>query len=440
MADPRPTEWTMMKDEMMDQIIESRNFDLVYEQWPDLASFDSAQNKALFGSASDDVIKYIIDNLEDIEVVCAKGYRIMHYVCRYRSLAMVKYMVEEKKASTECETIKGERPIHFVCKYQDEDTARYFIDLGVDLDCETKTGKRPIHYLCGTDVPDLIIYMIFKGIDIRCSYKKQSLLYYFYLHESLPLIKLLVDRTENLLPEEIDRRLLKKVLGFQSSDVVDHLLEQDVNLLDVLKFNNVTVFHLICQNNQLETIKKVLDKRGCSWQWTDSLGRTPIHYICKFQNKQVIEYFADKEVEWHSRDSRGHDAAYFIFKYQKLDVIKYFVKNMFTQNINDYSSTSGTGWTYFHLVCRYQPLDVIQFIMESFEVNLAAEGPNGWKPEHLVCAYQPIDAINYIFNKILSEPKNCRDITTKVSLYNGRKCSYGIVELMKLNPLLKKSK
>jgi ankyrin repeat protein len=64
-------------------------------------------------------------------------------------------------------TNKGWRPIHFICRFSTPEIIKYIIDKGVDLACsKTNEGWRPIHFICCYSTPDMVKYIIDKGIDV----------------------------------------------------------------------------------------------------------------------------------------------------------------------------------------------------------------------------------------------------------------------------------
>ena len=157
------------------------------KMWTELLKYSSFRNTRLLdifkGCKDDKIIKHIIDNIEDIEEQDECNQRLIHFVCRYSSPEMIRYIID-KGVNLEVETqnnwYPNWYPIHFVCKHSTPEMIRYIIDKGVNLEVETQSNWRPIHIICRYSTPEMIRYIIDKGVSLLCRITKYdgiSLLY-----------------------------------------------------------------------------------------------------------------------------------------------------------------------------------------------------------------------------------------------------------------------
>jgi ankyrin repeat protein len=69
-------------------------------------------------------MKIIINNIINLEEEDKDKWRAIHYICRYLTEEMIKYMIE-KGVNLECETNNKWKTIHFICKYSTEEMIKY---------------------------------------------------------------------------------------------------------------------------------------------------------------------------------------------------------------------------------------------------------------------------------------------------------------------------
>ena len=81
----------------------------------------------------DAVLKYIIDNNENLEIANKHGWRLVHYVSRYSSLEIIKYIIS-KNVDLEASTNSGQTPIHLICKFSSPEIIKYVIDMNINLE------------------------------------------------------------------------------------------------------------------------------------------------------------------------------------------------------------------------------------------------------------------------------------------------------------------
>jgi ankyrin repeat protein len=101
--------------------------------------------------------KEYLDSLPDLECETHAKWRPIHFICRYSTPEMIKYIIS-KGVDLECKTKGGWRPIHIVCRYSTPEIIKQIMDMNVDLKCATNDGWRPIDIICRYSTPEMANY------------------------------------------------------------------------------------------------------------------------------------------------------------------------------------------------------------------------------------------------------------------------------------------
>ena len=146
--------------------------------------------------------KDILDEI-DFECIDNKGFRPIHYICRYSNPELIKYIID-KDIDLECVANDGWKPIHFICFYSTPEMIKYIIDKGVDLECATNLGMKPIHYICQYSNPEMIKYIIEKGVDLEYATNDGLKPIHFICHYStLEIVRYIISKGISLQVETV---------------------------------------------------------------------------------------------------------------------------------------------------------------------------------------------------------------------------------------------
>jgi ankyrin repeat protein len=107
-----------------------------------------------------------IDKLEDINAIKNDDKALIHYVCQYGTVQMLKCIIS-RGANLECADRNGDRPIHYVCQYGNIEMFRCIVDNGAYLVPANKSGTRPIHVIGRYGTADMLNYMIARGVSLE---------------------------------------------------------------------------------------------------------------------------------------------------------------------------------------------------------------------------------------------------------------------------------
>lgn len=142
-------------------------------QWNKLRNYTEYDVKSLRLSLLDlfdfcdiDTLKYVIDNIIDLdETVDESGRRLIHYIhFRAVNTPIIKYIID-KGVDLNVLDVHGCRPIYYACANSTIEIVEYMVDKGAYID------DKFIHYVCMKSPADIIKYFInVKNLDITSSY------------------------------------------------------------------------------------------------------------------------------------------------------------------------------------------------------------------------------------------------------------------------------
>lgn len=144
------------------------------------------------------------------------------------------------------------------------------------------------------------------------------------------------------------------------------------------KNNNVLVKHLIDNALDLECRNK--DKQR------------PIHFICKYSNKEMLLHILSKNVELECQDHLGQRPIHLLCELSTPDVIKILIDKGV-----DLESKDKYNYRPIHLICQYQPPEMIKDIIDR-NVDLECEDIDNVRPVHYIKRYCN-EMLQYIIDK-----------------------------------------
>ncbi len=191
---------------------------------------------------SNDVIKHCIDKGLDFECVTKESQRRpIHFLCMHRNkLATIQYLYEKRKIDIEVEDQGGMRPIHHLCSSGNDDTIKYLVSIGANIEAVTKQNTKPIHFLCDRDKYDMIRHFLDAGADLNSV--KSGKTFIHMLFERIPykkeaVIKLIEDLIEKGVHlDGVDRdgnRLIHYACMYATIPLIRHFVNKGEQFFDV---------------------------------------------------------------------------------------------------------------------------------------------------------------------------------------------------------------
>jgi ankyrin repeat protein len=241
---------------------------------------------------NDNITKYIIDNIIDLEHESDDGLKLktIHYICANSTPKMIKYIID-KGVNLECEDVNKMRPIHYICLRRSKlitcrrptqspglDMTKYIIDKGVNLECETINGNRPIHLMCRYSTPEIIKYIIDKGVNLECE----------DIHQSRPINWICKYSTMS----ETSGKEVDVELDHNRLEIIKYMIDKKVSI-NHKNHCNASLLHDLCRLSVFEIIKCIIEG-GAEHECKDIYGWTPLHISCHYNSYNTINYMIDQ--------------------------------------------------------------------------------------------------------------------------------------------------
>lgn len=308
-----------------------------------------------------DMIKKLIKHL-DKKWSGADGWNISHYIFRFGSAEMIRFILDQEGYNLNAKTNDGWQLIHFILSDKNILESKnnliifkYLVNCGVDLENPVNDEQSlPIHFV-------------------------SSKMNRFTSKDQLSVMKILLDRGVDAdMADNKGWRPLHYICSghnnFNSSDQLE-AIEMMAKLpieIDPLNHSMITpVNYLMCEKNRMSTCDKIaaftilMSKQTLNLNNVDMNGNTIAHHV-----------FMNNYENWTS---------------ESLEIINALIKSGV-----DLNSVNKDGFQPIHLLCNvdsnkitamssgYQ-LKIIKLLVDH-GVNLDTVDGNGNKPVHLVCS------------------------------------------------------
>ena len=186
----------------------------------------------------------------------------------------------------ECETTHGWRPIHYICRFLTDDIIKYVVIKNVKLTCLTSNGNN-------------IMFMANQNPKLSPEFKKSLNGLYSIAAEQL-------ESVYNNITDPIKNNNFCELLKYKKFDL-HRMLEDNsfVNLLincvddDIAKHvidhsditcqssRHVQPIHVICQHGSIDLIEYIISKNVNIECKTDDDWK-PIHFVCRYRSENII--------------------------------------------------------------------------------------------------------------------------------------------------------
>ena len=127
-----------LKIDNYEKLFEYSNFSYI--------QFTGKERDKIWKSGNTRVIKYLIDNMIDLEVCSNAGNYPIHRVCELCDIEILKYIVN-KGVNLNVKNKKGIYPVHTIFKEGNIDSIKFLIDKGVKINVVDKNDNKPIDLL-----------------------------------------------------------------------------------------------------------------------------------------------------------------------------------------------------------------------------------------------------------------------------------------------------
>ncbi|WP_345992824.1 ankyrin repeat domain-containing protein [Sulfurimonas sp. HSL-1716] len=243
---------------------------------------------------------------------------------KVRRNAIIKYLVEEKKADVNAKETYGFTPLHAASDFE---TAKYLVEHGADVNAKTDAGLTPLQSSLWANDLDLTTYLLNKGVDIDAQdVNGVDALYSASYYGNVPLMKLLVEH---------------------GAKIESSTKESWTPLL------------VSAYNGQLDAVKFLIEK-GANIEARNSVGWTPLLLASAQGKTEVARYLLQKGAKLDAKTFDGQMPLYVAARYGHLDLVK-----LFLDEGADIDSLNYNGMTPLHVAAMMGQTDVLKYLLEN---------------------------------------------------------------------------
>lgn len=337
-----------------------------------------------------EILKYIIQNMIDINKSNNSGKKIIHYVCEKYDVNML-HLLSDYDIDYEPTTQNDDfyNPIHIACKYNNYDVIKFLIDKNVNINIPCSCLMFPIHLACEHQSYEIVKLLIDNRADItQINTINQTPLHIACKYNDFNTIKLLINNSANVhVPDFFFRNPMHVACQYQSYEVIEFLIQNGANVNAYFDGQNISYvqknsyeensrlyfvsypLHIACMYNSLDTIKLLVDN-GALITNVDIINQTALHVACRYQNYESIEYLIKKKCDINCVDIYG--------------------------------------WTPFNIACRYQSYKTINKIINKHKIHQSENIIYRRNNNNIIMKYDNIHVKTegIIHTKLLWNPQN----------------------------------
>ncbi len=259
-----------------------------------------------------DIYKYIVNNLDDDEVVelvksCRKALFIQLFIKAANRCYVntIDYMLNEKIKIVDFDLEKWyNKLMEYGIYKKDHDIIREKIENYLNINIDTRT----LFDLCkigDIDTMDKLLKSHDFNYDINVrNYTDKTLLMYAIENNNNDMVKYLIDNKINLESVDKDgRNALFYAICRKNNDAIVYLIENEAKL-DCIDNQNTTLlmYSIECNN---DTMSEYLISMEDNLYSFDVEGRNALMYACIYNNNKIFNLIKDKGVLFPSIEFRG---------------------------------------------------------------------------------------------------------------------------------------
>jgi ankyrin repeat protein len=257
---------------------------------------------------SDDVrtLQLLLDGGADIDVIYGDGIPVIHYAARENSVEVVRLLINNR-AGTLIKDPNGRTALH-AATVNDQETTKFLIDLGMDIDAPDNEGNTALHKAADDANEATVQILIDHGADVSLKNKQdETALSLAAGTSAIPIVRLLIDRGADLRTRDQEGRTALHRAAARQSDAVARLLIDRGADLRTRDQEGRTALHWAA-TGQSDAVARLLIDRGADLQTRDQEGRTALHLAATSWSDAVAQLLIDRGADLQTRDQEGRTA------------------------------------------------------------------------------------------------------------------------------------
>ena len=321
------------------------------------------------------VVKYLAEE-QDVDLIAEdeRGDTPLNVAASCGCLAIVKYLIEEKRCSPASPGYLDRTPLHNACEGSDNlSVVKYLVEeQEADLNARDEEGNTPLNVAASSGSLAIVKYLI---EEKKCSPTSPGYLGRTPLHNACE--------------------------GSDNLDVVKYLVEEQNGALSAKDEKGNTAMHVAAFSGCLVIMKYLIEEKRCSPALPGYLGRTPLHNACEeYGNLSIVKYLVEEqEADLNARDEEGNTPLNVAASCGSLAIVKYLIEEK-------KCSPTLPGYldrTPLHNACEGSDnLDVVKYLVEEQNGDLDSKDEQGYTPLNVSTSFGSLAIVKYLI-----EEKKC---------------------------------
>ncbi|XP_021711549.1 uncharacterized protein LOC110679867 isoform X1 [Aedes aegypti] len=366
---------------------------------------DSSSHKLLFVNPTllvkesrTEIAKYLIEQNILSEFSCEK--LLLATISEHRDLSLIRLLVD-RKADIECTDDKGQRPLHVAAKVGYIECVQLLIDRGADINSETKSGMTPLLF----------------AFEIKNHHSRKA------------CVEKLMSCSTIDVKDKNGFTTFHYAAKVGLTELIETLLKFNVDINGQSTFGE-SPLHIAAKNNQVDFLRKLLEKTETKNGLKDNDGLTALHYAAKHGNPKCVNLLIDfganvNALTYETRKMPLHSAVDLTYSFRisqvehvsRLEIVERLLLSGSRIVVDKY------GCTALHYAAQNGLVDCLEPLLKKSE-DANARSDSGQTPLHLAAKRNHISCVKKLLS--VGQPVDEKDENGFTALlsaaYTGSEC------------------
>jgi ankyrin repeat protein len=377
--------------------------------------------------------------------------RNIHEACIHNNLVNVNDFIILDEKNKNLKNSIGETPLFIACKNNFYRIAELLLTYKCNINDSTFFEYTPLHIASINNHYDIVKLLLNNNalINLKNKYNGNTALHEACINNSLDIILYLIEKNIDI---EIKNKENKIAFELIDNDIIFEKIINKMNLYILTKEKDISyitcLLPTLYSKNKLDFVLKVLDIMN-NINYQNENNETFLHIILKnlyYSSKNISLYneqvdFLKKIIQKYNpsmniKDNKGDTVLHKACKYDLINVIDFLIKN---ENINQENNKGNTA---LHICCKNNKFDLAVILLENKNINIYSKNKKKIQPFFYACENKNSQMIQLFFNKkikiteseieIIKKNINNLDICYILDKYHDEKMTY--LEFIRKNP------
>nr|XP_015913874.2 uncharacterized protein LOC107444287 [Parasteatoda tepidariorum] len=351
-------------------------------------------------SGYDDIVRYLIPKLVDINVSDKMGYTPLHHAVKNNNLKVIDMLLASKECRLDFRTFKNETALCLAATNNYTESTRLLIKYGADVN-----DGDPLHEALMRGYQDMCIILLEKkstNIEKQFKDKSKTLLWYAVNKGLKRVVSCVLEKKKLSTSDDLNELLYFAIQGGYD-DIVTILLNHGADVNFVFK-PNCSPLHLAVFYGHSDIIKLLL-ARGADFNKLNSDNRRPVDLAVFLGHLESAQIFFQKQIidineKIHGASTLLNLAA----ECGHLDLLKFL-----TNGGADLNVIGSFGSKPIHTAAQMGQLHIVKYFIQRDEKLLTDRGSANMTLLHYAACGGQTAIVKYLIEKGIDVNDECDD-------------------------------